>query len=189
MDYNSIDKSNLTDLQRRNLAAWKLKQFEIKQQYGDKVQIVNTLDEILSMKHPLTVPVSAINTDKQLSIIMEELREDPDGTVSLVHERGDMPVANTVSDVTAALERQVELWEEIERARNVKKRKNDFVVPKGYKLVKIDEEEQVSESTKVAADILTGAAEVKNSIGVSIPKEQPAMSRDEAAKALLDMLM
>jgi hypothetical protein len=100
-----------------------------------------------------------------------------------------MPVANTVSDVTAALERQVELWEEIERARNVKKRKNDFVVPKGYKLVKIDEEEQVSESTKVAADILTGAAEVKNSIGVSIPKEQPAMSRDEAAKALLDMLM
>lgn len=194
MNYQDLDKSTLTDLQRRNAAAWMLKQYEIKQQFGDKVQIVDSLEDVLRMSHPLTVPVSAIDTDKQLSIIMEEMREYPDGTVSLIHERGSAPVASTVSDVTLELERQVAVWQQIEQARSKKRHKtSEFRIPEGYKLVKVDDNEPVSAATKVVADILTGTdnmAEAKDTIGVAIPNDQETkMSRSEAAKALLDLLM
>lgn len=189
MDYNSIDKSTLTDLQRRNLAAWRLKQFEIKQQYGDKVQIVNSLDDVLKMTHPLTIPTGAINTDRQLSIMMEELRETPDGVVTLVHERGEAPIASTVSDVTLELERQVDLWEQIEAARTARKyKREEFVVPKGYKLVKI-EDETPSPNVSKAADILVGEIEVKDNMGVPVPQPADKLSKEAAAKALLDMLI
>lgn len=185
MDINSIDRTKLSDLQRRNLAAWQLKQYEIKQQYGDRIQISNPVEEILSMTRPLTIPIGSLDADKQVTIMMEELREDPDGTVSLIHERGEMPMAPTVSNITLALEAKVDEYKELELMRTQRKRKKaeGFQVPPGYKLVKIDEYKEAGTPAGMSQDTL-------NDLGISVSESvKPEIAPDEAIKRLLDMLV
>lgn len=186
MDINSIDRSKLSDMQRRNLAAWQLKQYELRQQYGDRIRIVDPLEEVLSSTRPLTIPLSALDPGKQVSILMEEMREDPDGSVTLVHERGEMPMADGISDITQALEAKVDELRAIEEMRSMRKRKKtEFKVPEGYKLVKIEDEapmeelKPVHESNQVSQD----------TIGVAISNESVKVSEDDAIKQLLDLLV
>ena len=187
MDVTNIDRTKLSDMQRRNLAAWQLKQYELKQQYGDRIRIVNTIDDILSMTRPLTIPISALDPGKQLSIMMEELREDADGSVSLVHERGEMPIADSVTDITLALEAKVDEYRKIDEMRTMRKRKKEeFQVPKGYKLVKMDDTEDIP------VDVVETGSVVEDTIGVSIPKSEKlvvAEDKNEAIKQLLDLLI
>ena len=185
MDINSIDRNTLSDLQRRNLAAWQLKQYEVRHQYGDRIQISNPIEEILSMTRPLTIPISSLDADKQVSIMLEEFREDPDGTVSLVHERGEMPMSPSVSNITLALEAKVDEYRELERMKTQRKRKKSegFQVPAGYKLVKITD----YPDQEVAADMSEDAL---NDLGIPVADAAaPEVKSDDAIKRLLDMLV
>ena len=65
--------------------------------------------------------------------MLEEMREDPDGSVTLVHERGEMPIASNISDITLALEAKVDEYRELEEMRSMRKRKKpEFQIPAGY---------------------------------------------------------
>ena len=188
MDINSIDRTKLSDMQRRNLAAWQLKQYELRQQYGDRIRIVNPIDEVLSSTRPITIPLSALDPGKQVSIMLEEMREDPDGSVTLVHERGEMPIASNISDITLALEAKVDEYRELEEMRSMRKRKkSEFQVPAGYKLVKIEEDAPVSapEAEPTVSETVS-----KDTIGVAISSEaNDELSETAAIKKLLDLLV
>lgn len=187
MDINSIDRTKLSDLQRRNLAALQLKQYEIKQQYGDRIQIINPIEEVLSSTRPLTIPLGALDPGKQVSIFMEELCEYPDGSVGLVHERGEMPMSSEISDITKALEAKVDEYRMLDEMRTSRKRKKtEFTVPEGYKLVKIEDDEP--------ATVAEASQPITDSIGVAISKKSAAPvvteeDTDAAIKQLLDLLV
>ena len=198
LDYFEIDRSKLTDLQRRNLAAWKIKQYELEQQHGDKIEIADSAEDVLRMRYPLAIPLSSLSTGKQVSIMMDELREEVNGDVKVVHTKDQFAENSAISDVTRELEEQVELYERLKQARLNRGRapkqlpKNgkvvvvdgvEYVIPEGYDVVK--PEQTVS---KAAVNILADepAAPISNALGTPI---QESCSRKEVLKSLLDQLL
>ena len=187
MNYNVVDKSGLTDIQRRNLASMRIKNALVKRQYGNGIEIITPLDEVLSATGPCAIPTGAIATDKQLSIFLDGLREELDGTVVELYDKSAPVIADGVESITVALERTADYLENAIAQRNSKPAaQKAFKVPKGYKLVKIeDDEETVDPTPEVVAT---------NDIGVSVPRDTEAVKdkpvdKSETLRSLLDLLV
>lgn len=190
MNYNIVDKSTLTDIQRRNLACMRIKNALVQQQYGSGIEIITPIEDVLSATGPCTIPMSAINTDKQLSIFMDGIREELDGTVVELYDKEAPEIASGVESLTAALERTADFLEQSISRRNSKPAagKKSFKIPKGYKLVKIEDDEEQPEDIESDGEVAT------NNIGSSVPKAKEAkpemtVDKSEAIRSLLDLLV
>ena len=171
----NVASTELTDLQRRNLAAIRIKRAQMRNQFGNNIQIVDTDEEVLRATGPMAIPASAIMTDKQIVIKMDNIIEHLDGSQELVSEKNNQPLASNLEDVLSSLENTANIMEEQLRGASKPRAKKatDFVIPEGYKLVRIDEEE-------TAAPAVTGF----NDIGIAVPKESK-LSDKEALDELL----
>ena len=169
----------LTDLQRRNLAAIRIKRAQMKNQFGNRIQIVDTDEQVLSHTDPIAIPASAIMTDKQIVIRMDNIIEHPDGSRRLVADKHNQPLADNLEDVTDALEYTATLMEEQTKRsqRKVADKPAEFVVPAGYKLVKIEDDADVAEEPAAVTSAF-------NDIGIAIPKDS-RISDKEALDELL----
>lgn len=201
MTYWDLDKSKLTDLQRRNLATWMIKKYQMEQQHGDKIVVMNSIDDVLAMTSPLALPLHALDTKKQVSIILDEEREDLDGSVTLVRSRDNTSVDKSISDVTRELEALVEVYEQVKQARKNRGRKpSKQEIPAGCKVVKhngreyiIPADMELVDPSNVSEDKpeeptadLSVAEKPVNELGVTVDKKA---SRKEAMRELLDMLI
>ena len=169
----------LTDLQRRNMAALRIKRAQIRNQFGNKIQIVDTDEQVLARTAPMAIPASAIMTDKQIVIRMDNVLELPDGSTSFVSDRKHQKLADNLEDVTDALEYTADLMEQQTKRTRPRQTAPEFVVPAGYKLVKIEEE------APVVAEQRPVELPRMNDIGIAVPRESSKMSDKEALDALL----
>ena len=175
----NINVSELTDLQRRNLAAIRIKRAQMKNQFGKHIQIVDTDEQVLSRNEPIAIPASALMTDKQLVIRMDNILERPNGALELIADKRNQPLADNLEDVLTALEYTADMME-AQTKRDAKGRvvsRTEFVVPEGYKLVKIEEESPVAQS-------IPDIPVISNDLGVMVPKEVK-LSDKEALDELL----
>lgn len=166
----------LTDLQRRNMAALRIKRAQIRNQFGNKIQIMDTDNEVLARTAPMAIPASAIMTDKQIVIRMDNVLERPDGSISFVSDRKHQKLADNLEDVTDALEYTADLMEQQTKRSKQRTATPEFVVPAGYKLVKVEETDTAAYEAPVAGF---------NDIGIAVPKEATKLSDKEALDALL----
>lgn len=191
MNYNVVDRSTLTDIQRRNLACMRIKNALVKQQYGNGIEISTPLDEVLSATGPCAIPMAAINTDKQLSIFMDGIREELDGTVVELYDKEAPEIAGNVESLTAALERTADFLEKAIAQRNSRPTsKKAFKVPEGYKLVKIEDDEKVADPDPI--DEVVAANDIGNSVPRATdnsPKASDPVDKDEVIRNLLDLLV
>lgn len=196
LDYFDIDRSKLTDLQRRNLAAWKIKQYELEQQHGDKIEISDTAEDVLRMRYPLAIPLSSLGTKKQVTIMLDDLREEVNGDVKVMRSKEQFAANSNISDVTKELEEQVELYEQLKQARQNKGRGRkevpangkvvvvdgvEYVIPEGYEVVKPS-----NTVGSKAADILSEPVANPEALGTPV---QDKSSRKAVLKNLLDQLI
>lgn len=172
----------LSDLQRRNLAAMRIKRAQIRNQFGNNIQIADTDEQVLQATGPMAIPASALMTDKQIVIRMANVLEHLDGSKELVSDKTDQRLAANLEDVLDALESTADIMEDQLKGpgRTAKKAAAEFVVPAGYRLVKIEDENQKPAPEPVAElPIVRG-----NDLGVAVPKESK-LSDKEALDELL----
>lgn len=132
-----VDMSKLTPLQRRNIAALEIKKEQLKHRFGTGITIITTMDELLRETGPMAIPVSQLETTKPVSIRCREIIEDIDGGK---RNNGKTVLPDDVEDLQQVLDNTVASI----RARNEERNRRlveEFEVPQGYKLVKIDEED------------------------------------------------
>lgn len=192
MNYNVVDKTMLTDIQRRNLACMRIKNALVKRQYGSGIEIITPLEEVLSATGPCTIPMAAINTDKQLSIFMDGIKEELDGTIVELYDKENPEIAGNVESLTAALERTADFLEKAIAQRNSKPAsKKAFKVPKGYKLVKIEDDIEDTDAECMAdeADTAVAANDIGSPVLPSRDEKPTAIDKDEAIRSLLDLLV
>lgn len=201
MNYNVADRSTLTDIQRRNLASIRIKNALIRRQYGDGITISNPLEDVLAQTGPCALPIGAINTNKQLSIYLDGLREELDGTVTELYDKESPDIADGVISLTEALEATADLLERSTdqhiRNKNRKASAAKYNVPKGYKLVKIEDDEEVAASPSNDVEGTADAAGPGGDIGNIIRKRPAAKEsapaaepdREAAISSLLDLLI
>lgn len=178
----AVDMSNLSDLQRRNLAAIRIKRAQMRNQFGKHIQIVDTDDEVLARNEPIAIPASALMTDKQIVIRMDNILERPNGSLELISDKRNQPLADNLEDVLTALEYTADMME-AQTKRDTKERlvaQQEFVVPEGYKLVKIEDDPK-AEGVQELPEIPAISA---NDLGVQIPRESK-LSDKEALDELL----
>lgn len=178
-----MNTERLTDLQRRNLAAIRIKRAQMRTMHGDNIQIVDTDDEVLRRRGPMAVPASALIADKQITIVMDNILEKLDGTTEVVSTKDQQRGRANTEDVIVALERTADIYEQQlaakERKYTAKPVANKFEVPAGYKLVPIEEE-----ANPVAAAAPGEVFEMPQ-LGVSVPREPVKRSDAEVLDELL----
>lgn len=192
MNFSDVDVTKLSDIQRRNLAVVRIKQALLRRRYGDGIVIATSLDDVLAETGPCAIPLDAINTNKILSIYMDDIREDARGRKVKVRDKARANVADDVESLTEALERTADILEGKLDVDNFVEDVEDFEVPAGYKLVKIEDE---GDQNKVE-DTVEETEQVETAdLGRAIPAEakQPAstgkLSEAEAFSQLLNMLI
>lgn len=146
---------DLTPLQQRNLLAFRIRKLLTKQAYGDKVVITTPESEVLDETHPMALPLSDINSNKQVVMKFDTIKEFPDGTKVLEHEREDQPLTDTAEDLVTAMKRTLDELEAALKPNRTRKK-------------------PVQKQAKPAAELMDIIApDAKSAIGTVI-------SRDEA---------
>ena len=103
-----MDVSNLTPRQRANVAGLQLKRDAIRRKYGNSVQIITTDEEAANASGWMALPLSLINTNKQLTLRMDKQVVDTIKSQKLGEiSRESMPDTIYVEDVVTALESNV----------------------------------------------------------------------------------
>lgn len=180
----------LTPVQQRNKLAFEIKKRLIQKQYGGKIQLIDTMDDILRADSPMAIPVQDLDTKgKQLHIPCAVVVEDEEtGDRYLAHDYGEMPVADDTIDVMTVLRYTLDELEAKEKAVKAKtklRKKQSFEVPEGYKLVKI-EEEPAAVPPVVDETAVTEADEVIDSFGVLAAKKEVPAPAPEAPAAQVE---
>ena len=192
----------LTPVQQRNKLAFEIKKRLIQKQYGGKIQIIDSMDDILRADSPMAIPVQDLDTKgKQLHIPCAMVVEDEEtGERYLAHDYGEMPVADDTIDVITVLRDTLDDLVSKEKSVKAKtklrkKGQQSFEVPEGYKLVKIEEEAPAPVALEVAepeeaepemVDSFGVLATKKEAVkAVEAPVAEPNNSNDEIKQALL----
>ena len=188
-----MSKRELTPVQKRNLEALHLKKDILAEQYGNKITILTTDEEAVSMDGFLAIPVSELVRDGDKQLIMKcavVVEDERTGERYLKYDADETPAADDTEDVMDAIKRTIESFEErnrkaIDRSKLPKKREDVVMaIPKGYKLVKIDEEEDT-----VIHDVpeATTPVEEEADMGKILPSKKSA--KKDSIKAMLMELL
>lgn len=195
----------LTPVQQRNKLAFEIKKRLIQKQYGGKIQLIDTMDDILRADSPMAIPVQDLDTKgKQLHIPCAVVVEDEEtGERYLAHDYGEMPIADDTVDVITVLRDTLDDLVSKEKSVKAKtklrkKSQQSFEVPEGYKLVKIEEEAPApapaaalevagpEEAEPEMIDSFGVLAAKKESVkAVEAPAAEPNNSNDEIKQVLL----
>ena len=194
-----MDERRLTPMQKRNLGAFQLKKKLLEDQFGNKVTIINTEDDILALDGPLAIPIKDLDRtgDKRLIMKCAMIYEDErTGERYLKYDADENPVAEDTEDVLDAIRRTIDVLEERERRiidKNTLPRKKDpeaFAVPAGYKLVKIEEEEAPSVEVETVEEAIKEAAPIAEDMGTIVKPKKKAKGKSKAdIKELLQSLL
>ena len=192
----------LTPVQQRNKLAFEIKKRLIQKQYGGKIQLIDTMDDILRADSPMAIPVQDLDTKgKQFHIPCAVVVEDEEtGERYLAHDYGEMPVADDTIDVITVLRDTLDDLVSKEKSVKAKtklrkKAQQSFEVPEGYKLVKIEEESPAPVALEVAepeeaepemVDSFGVLATKKEAVKVvEAPAAEPNNNNDEIKQTLL----
>lgn len=188
-----MSKRELTPVQKRNLEALHLKKDILAEQYGNKITILTTDEEAVSMDGFLAIPVSELVRDGDKQLIMKcavVVEDERTGERYLKYDADETPAANDTEDVMDAIKRTIEAFEErnrkaIDRSKLPKKREEVVMtIPKGYKLVKIDaEEDTIIPDTAEASTPVAEEADM----GKILPSKKSA--KKDSIKAMLMELL
>ena len=188
-----MSKRELTPVQKRNLEALHLKKDILAEQYGNKITILTTDEEAVSMDGFLAIPVSELVRDGDKQLIMKcavVVEDERTGERYLKYDADETPAANDTEEVMDAIKRTIEAFEErnrkaIDRSKLPKKREEVVMaIPKGYKLVKIDEEEDTIIPDTAEA---TTPVEEEADMGKILPSKKSA--KKDSIKAMLMALL
>lgn len=193
----------LTPVQQRNKLAFEIKKRLIQKQYGGKIQLIDTMDDILRADSPMAIPVQDLDTKgKQLHIPCAVVVEDEEtGERYLAHDYGEMPVADDTIDVITVLRDTLDDLVSKEKSAKAKtklrkKSQQSFEVPEGYKLVKIEEEDpalalEVAGPEEAEPEMVDSfgvlAAKKEDVKAVEAPVAEPNNSNDEIKQVLLTL--
>lgn len=191
-----MNERELTPMQKRNLEALRLKKQILADQYGSKVTIMTTDEEAIALDGPLAIPISELDRDGAKQLIMKcavVVEDERTGDRYLKYDADETPVAGDTEDVMDAIKRTIEQFEErnrraVDKSRLPKKREDVLMaIPRGYKLVKIDEEEDavVPEDTPTAEEL--PQAKEETDMGKIIPAKKA--SKKDSIKAMLMELL
>lgn len=186
-----MSERRLTPMQQRNVEALHLKKQMLADQYGNKITIMTTDEEALALDGPLAIPVSELVRDGDKQLIMKcavVVEDERTGERYLKYEADETPTADDTEDVMDAIKRTIEHYEErnrkaIDKSKLPKKREEVVMaIPKGYKLVKIDDEEDAvvpEQPTKVISE--------DEELGTIIP-EKKSTKRNKTMAKLMELL-
>lgn len=181
-DYTG-DFSELTPIQKQNLLAYRVRKLQTKQAFGNKIKLVTPESEILEEDRPMAIPLADLDSKKQVLMKFAEVTEYPDGSTELVHDRESQPIPDNAEDVLVALQRTLDTYEKTKSAAEAKKRREaaSYKVPKGFKLVPIDDEEpaELPESLQVQDQL--GVVVDSTNVSKDVNKAK-SKSKKEAAK-------
>lgn len=191
-----MSKRELTPMQKRNLEALRLKKDMLAERYGNKITILTTDEDAISLDGPLAIPVSDLVRDGDKQLIMKcavVVEDERTGERYLKYDADETPAADDTEDVMDAIKRTIEAFEErnrkaIDRSKLPKKREDVVMaIPKGYKLVKIDEEEDtiIPEESEVSEDVVQDKAEAD--MGKILPAKK-ATKKDSIKAMLMELL-
>lgn len=195
-----MNERRLTPMQKRNLGAFQLKKKLLEDQFGNKVTIINTEDDILALDGPLAIPIKDLDRtgDKRLIMKCAMIYEDErTGERYLKYDADENPVAEDTEDVLDAIRRTIEVLEDRERriidknALPRKKDKDDFAVPAGYKLVKIEEEDEApAVAVESVEEAIKEVAPAVEDMGTIVKPKKKAKGKSKSdIKELLQSLL
>ena len=113
----------LTPVQQRNLLAFRIRKLLTKQAYGNKVVIATPESEVLDETHPMALPLSSINSRKQVVMRFAGETEYPDGSKERDYEAEDQPLSDTTEDIIVAMKRTLDQLEAAIGGKKKAKRK------------------------------------------------------------------
>lgn len=149
-----MDVSTLSARQRANVAGLQLKRDAIKRKYGNAVQIMTTDEEAANASGWMALPISLINTNKQITLRMDKQVIDTIKSKKLgeIH-REDIPDTEDVEDIVTALENSVRGASAVAKpAKAVQKAATAIV-------------STVAKGAKVATSAMSDADFIKNLLG------------------------